>query len=62
MKVLEDDKAKIALWNTVKYVVIVVPVQTALALILAATLNAGLKAEKVFRIIYFYLHLHHRLY
>lgn len=53
MKVLEDDKAKIALWNTVKYVVIVVPVQTALALILAATLNAGLKAEKVFRIIYF---------
>ena len=36
-----------------KYVVIVVPVQTALALILAATLNAGLKAEKVFRIIYF---------
>lgn len=53
MKVLEDDKAHIALWNTLKYVIIVVPAQTILALVLAATLNAGLKAEKFFRIIYF---------
>ncbi|QHC03456.1 ABC transporter permease subunit [Anoxybacillus sp. PDR2] len=48
-----DLRAKIALWNTIKYVIIVVPCQTALALILAATLNAGLKGQKWFRIIYF---------
>ncbi|ANB56674.1 binding--dependent transport system inner membrane component family protein [Anoxybacillus sp. B7M1] len=48
-----DLRAKIALWNTVKYVIIVVPCQTVLALILAATLNAGLKGQKWFRIIYF---------
>ncbi|UOY94561.1 sugar ABC transporter permease [Ectobacillus sp. JY-23] len=52
-RILDDTRAKIALWNTFKYVVIVVPAQTILALILAATLNAGLKGEKLFRIIYF---------
>jgi multiple sugar transport system permease protein len=52
-KILEDTRAKIALWNTVKYVLIVVPCQTILALVLAATLNAGLKGEKFFRIVYF---------
>ncbi|MFX3622689.1 MAG: carbohydrate ABC transporter permease [Ectobacillus sp.] len=52
-KILDDSRAKIALWNTFKYVIIVVPAQTILALILATTLNAGLKGEKVFRIIYF---------
>jgi multiple sugar transport system permease protein len=53
VKLMEDDRAKIALWNTIKYVVIVVPAQTLLALVLAATLNAGLKGEKFFRIVYF---------
>ncbi|WP_078409931.1 carbohydrate ABC transporter permease [Priestia abyssalis] len=53
IKLMEDERAKIALWNTVKYVVIVVPAQTLLALVLAATLNAGLKGEKFFRIVYF---------
>lgn len=48
-----DERAHIALWNTLKYVVIVVPVQTVLAMLLAATLNAGLKGQKLFRIIYF---------
>ncbi|MCL6585444.1 MAG: sugar ABC transporter permease [Anoxybacillus sp.] len=48
-----DLRAKIALWNTVKYVVLVVPCQTMLALVLAATLNAGLKGQKFFRIVYF---------
>jgi multiple sugar transport system permease protein len=52
-KILNDARAKIALWNTVKYVLIVVPCQTILALVLAATLNAGLKGEKFFRIVYF---------
>lgn len=52
-KIIDDDRAKIALWNTFKYVVIVVPTQTFLALVLAASLNAGLKGEKFFRIVYF---------
>ncbi|MFD0049617.1 carbohydrate ABC transporter permease [Actinomycetes bacterium NPDC127524] len=52
-RLLDDSRAKIALWNTVKYVIIVVPVQTFLALVLAASLNAGLKGEKFFRIVYF---------
>ncbi|KZZ83630.1 MULTISPECIES: sugar ABC transporter permease [Bacillaceae] len=52
-KIMNDEKAKIALWNTFKYVIIVVPVQTILALVLAATLNAGIKGQKFFRIIYF---------
>ncbi|EPZ39141.1 MULTISPECIES: carbohydrate ABC transporter permease [Anoxybacillus] len=52
-RILDDTRAKIALWNTAKYVAIVVPTQTMLALVLAATLNAGLKGEKFFRIVYF---------
>ncbi|TFI47183.1 sugar ABC transporter permease [Diaphorobacter sp. DS2] len=52
-RIMEDNRALIALKNTAKYVLIVVPCQTALALILAATLNAGLKGEKFFRIVYF---------
>ncbi|GMB10127.1 carbohydrate ABC transporter permease [Thermolongibacillus altinsuensis] len=52
-RMLDDTRAKIALWNTIKYVAIVVPAQTILALVLAATLNAGLKGQKFFRIVYF---------
>ncbi|WP_053365184.1 carbohydrate ABC transporter permease [Bacillus sp. FJAT-27245] len=52
-RILNDTRAKIALWNTFKYVVIVVPCQTMLALILAATLNAGIKGQNFFRIVYF---------
>ncbi|AGX02264.1 MULTISPECIES: carbohydrate ABC transporter permease [Bacillaceae] len=53
VRLVDDSRAHIALWNTAKYVFIVVPVQTFLALVLAASLNAGLKGEKFFRIIYF---------
>jgi multiple sugar transport system permease protein len=49
----DDGRALRALWNTLKYVIIVVPIQTLLALILAATLNAGLKGQSIFRIVYF---------
>jgi multiple sugar transport system permease protein len=52
-RIAHDTRAKIAFWNTLKYVVIVVPCQTILALVLAATLNAGLKGQKFFRIVYF---------
>ncbi|MEH7238731.1 carbohydrate ABC transporter permease [Bacillus sp. JJ1562] len=53
LRIMNDDRAMIALKNTAKYVLIVVPAQTFLALILASTLNAGLKGEKFFRIVYF---------
>lgn len=52
-RILDDTRAQIALWNTFKYVLIVVPCQTILALILAATLNAGMKGQTFFRIVYF---------
>lgn len=53
INIFDDLRAKIALLNTAKYVFIVVPCQTLLALVLAATLNAGMKGEKFFRIVYF---------
>ena len=53
INIFDDLRAKIALWNTAKYVLIVVPVQTFLALVLAATLNAGMRGEKFFRVVYF---------
>lgn len=52
-RIADDSRAQIALWNTFKYVAIVVPTQTFLALVLAASLNAGLKGQKFFRIVYF---------
>ncbi|WP_059172580.1 carbohydrate ABC transporter permease [Bacillus sp. FJAT-27445] len=52
-RILDDTRAKIALWNTFKYVIIVVPCQTILAMILASTLNAGIKGQNFFRIVYF---------
>ncbi|AOM84364.1 carbohydrate ABC transporter permease [Salisediminibacterium beveridgei] len=53
IRMANDDRALIALQNTAFYVAIVVPTQTILALVLAATLNAGMKGEKWFRVIYF---------
>lgn len=49
----ENDRLWIALKNTAQYVAIVVPSQTALALLLAVTLNAGIKGKTIWRIIYF---------
>jgi multiple sugar transport system permease protein len=49
----EDDRVWIALRNTAEYVAIVVPAQTLLALLLAVTLNAGIKGKNLWRIIYF---------
>lgn len=53
LKVTFDDRAIIALKNTAIYVSVVVPAQTFLALVLAASLNAGLKGQKFFRVVYF---------
>jgi multiple sugar transport system permease protein len=52
-KVTFDDRAIIALKNTAIYVAVVVPAQTFLALVLAASLNEGLKGQKFFRVVYF---------
>ncbi|MBW4661812.1 MAG: sugar ABC transporter permease [Drouetiella hepatica Uher 2000/2452] len=48
-----DDRLWIALKNTAEYVAIVVPAQTVLALALAATLNAGIKGQNIWRILFF---------
>ena len=52
-RLIEDDLVWIALANTAEYVAIVVPSQTLLALLLAVTLNAGIKGKNLWRIIYF---------
>lgn len=49
----EDDLIWIALKNTAEYVAIVVPAQTLLALLLAVTLNTGIRGKSLWRIIYF---------
>jgi multiple sugar transport system permease protein len=48
-----DERVWIALSNTAQYVAIVVPAQTALALLLAVTLNTGVKGKSWWRVIYF---------
>jgi multiple sugar transport system permease protein len=52
-RLVDDERVWIALWNTVQYVVIVVPTQTILALILAVTLNSGIRGKNLWRILYF---------
>lgn len=52
-QLVADDRVWIALRNTIEYVVIVVPCQTLLALILAVTLNSGIRGQKGWRILYF---------
>ncbi|HEX6923203.1 MAG TPA: sugar ABC transporter permease [Bacillales bacterium] len=51
--ILDDTRSHIAFLNTAEYVAIVVPVQTVLALLLAAVLNSGLKGQSFFRVIFF---------
>lgn len=48
-----DERLWIALQNTAEYVAIVVPAQTILALTLAATLNAGIKGQNIWRMLFF---------
>lgn len=48
-----DERVWIALRNTLEYVIIVVPLQTILALILAVTLNSGIHGKNWWRILYF---------
>lgn len=50
---LNDERVWAAFKNTIRYVVIVVPLQTAIALLLAAVLNSGVKFQNTFRTIFF---------
>lgn len=52
-RMIDDSKVWIALKNTAKYVLIVVPSQTLLALILAAALNSRVRGRNFFRTVYF---------
>lgn len=53
IRMASDERVWIALKNTAEYVVIVVPIQTLLALILALILNSPIKGKNFFRIIFF---------
>ncbi len=52
-RVFQDDIARIGLKNTLMFSVIVVPIQTALALIISAVLNSKIKGKYFFRTVYF---------
>jgi multiple sugar transport system permease protein len=52
-RLAQDERIGIALKNTLEYVAIVVPSQTALAMLLAVTLNAGIKGQRLWRVLYF---------
>lgn len=52
-RLVEDERVSIALKNTAEYVAIVVPTQTVLALVLAVTLNSGIRGKNWWRILYF---------
>ncbi|TAF09672.1 MAG: sugar ABC transporter permease [Nostocales cyanobacterium] len=52
-RLIDDEQLGIALKNTAEYVAIVVPSQTILALILAVTLNSGIRGKNWWRILYF---------
>ena len=48
-----DPRVHIALRNTIRYVVVVVPIQTIIALVMAVALNSKIKFQKTFRTVYF---------
>ena len=49
----KDERVLIALKNTLRYVIIVVPIQTMIALVLAFVLNSGVKFQNTFRTLLF---------
>lgn len=53
LRMTSDERVWIALKNTIEYVVIVVPIQTILALTLALILNTQLKGKSWFRVLFF---------
>ncbi|MGB8701926.1 MAG: sugar ABC transporter permease [Thermosynechococcaceae cyanobacterium] len=53
IRMLEDESVSIALQNTLKYVITVVPIQTILALGLVLLLNTKIQGKNWFKIIFF---------
>ncbi|HEY9672170.1 MAG TPA: sugar ABC transporter permease [Waterburya sp.] len=53
IRMASDERVWIALKNTAEYVIIVVPIQTIIALALALMLNSSIKGKNIFRIIFF---------
>lgn len=53
IRLFTDRRFHIALRNTVRYVLIVVPIQTVLSLLIALSLNAKVKGASIFRVIFF---------
>lgn len=53
LRVAGDERVWIALKNTAEYAIVVVPIQTFLALVLALVLNSKIKGKNLFRIIFF---------
>lgn len=52
-RMVTDERVWIALYNTFEYAVIVVPLQTMLAILLAVVLNSKLRGRGAFRVLYF---------
>jgi len=52
-RIFTDSMSKIAFWNTLNFVIVVVPVQTFMSLVIAVVLNAKLKGKLFFRTTYF---------
>jgi multiple sugar transport system permease protein len=53
VRMMQDERGRIALKNTAEYVAIVVPIQTILALSLALILNAQIRGRSWFRVAFF---------
>lgn len=53
IRIQDDERVWIALSNTIQYVLIVVPIQTILALCLALLLNAQIRGKSWFRVAFF---------
>lgn len=53
IRIQDDERVRIALLNTIQYVLIVVPIQTILALVLALLLNAKIRGKSWFRVAFF---------
>lgn len=52
-KLFSDPALWGAMWNTVKYIIIVVPILIFLSIVVAALLNANIKGKSIYRTLYF---------
>ena len=53
IRALTDETTRVAFKNTLTFSVIVVPIQTFLALVMASVLNSKIKGKMIFRTVYF---------